>query len=126
MNALIENTLQIISKISTSKQGYLLQLTDLGYKVLTIWGGDTDDFTYLNEHLFNLYRKEGLDSEKIVKQSSVSKFLKEKTFSSFFINELNYFSERNLHIYILLFSYEADEFTTECKDRIISISKIFE
>ena len=124
MNALIENTIQIISKISTSKQGYLLQLTDLGYKVLTIWGGGTNDFIHLNDLLFDMYKKEGFDAEKFVKQSSVAKFLKEKTFPSFFINELNYFSERNLHIYILLFSYEANGFTDECKDRIISILSI--
>ena len=124
MNVLIENTLQFVSKISSSNQGYLLQLTDLGYKVLTIWGGDADDFTKLNEHLFNIYKKEGIDLDNVVKQPSVSGFLKEKKIPSFFINELNYFSERNLYIYILLFSNEADEFTVECKDRIISILSI--
>ena len=124
MNELIKNTLQIISKISSSKKGYLLQLTDQGYKILTLWGGDSDDFKKLNDFLFSLHKTEGIDSEKVLSQPSVSDFLKEKTFASFFINELNYFSERNLYIYILLFSYEADEFTDECKNRILSILSI--
>jgi PAS domain S-box-containing protein len=124
MNELIENTLQIISKISSSKKGYILQLTDQGYKILTLWGGDSDEFKDLNNLLFNLFKSEGIDTEKVVNQPSVSNFLKDKTFASFFINELNYFSERNLYIYILLFSYEADEFTDDCKNRIISILSI--
>ena len=124
MNELIKNTLQIISKISSSKKGYLLQLTDQGYKILTLWGGDSDHFKKLNDFLFSLHKTLGIDSEKVLSQPSVSDFLKEKTFASFFINELNYFSERNLYIYILLFSYEADEFTDECKNRILSILSI--
>lgn len=124
MNALIENTLQIIAKVSSSKKGYLLQLTDQGYKVLTNWGGDREDFKHLNDLLFKIFKSEGIETEKVVNVPSISNFVKEKSLSSFFINELNYFSERNLHIYILLFSYEEDEFTDLCKTRILSILSI--
>ena len=51
MNELIENTLNIISKISSSRQGYLLELGEQGYRILNIWGGKKEDFTSLNELL---------------------------------------------------------------------------
>ena len=124
MNALIENTLQIIAKVSSSKKGYLLQLTDQGYKVLSIWGGTNEEFKHLNDILFDFYKTGSIDTEKVINLPSISDFVKEKSLSSFFINELNYFSERNLFIYILLFSYEEDEFTDVCKTRILSILSI--
>ena len=124
MNALIENTLQIIAKVSSSKKGYLLQLTDQGYKVLSIWGGTNEEFKHLNDLLFSFYKTGSIDTEKVINLASISDFVKEKSLSSFFINELNYFSERNLFIYILLFSYEEDEFTDVCKTRILSILSI--
>ena len=52
MNALIENTLSIIAKISDSKKGYLLQLTDQGYNILNVWGGEVKDFSSLNNSLY--------------------------------------------------------------------------
>ena len=124
MNALIENTLQIIAKVSSSKKGYLLQISDQGYKILTIWGGNDEEFKYLNDLLFNFYRTGSFDTEKIINQPLVSDFVKEKSLLSFFINELNYFSERNLHIYILLFSFDKVEFTDVCRTRILSILSI--
>ncbi|MCW9094866.1 MAG: PAS domain S-box protein, partial [Ignavibacteriaceae bacterium] len=124
MNALIENTLQIIAKVSSSKKGYLLQLTEQGYKVLTIWGGANEEFKHLNDLLFNFYKKGSIDTEKVINLPSITDFVKEISLSPFFINELNYFSERNLYIYILLFSYEEDEFTDVCKTRILSVLSI--
>jgi len=124
MNALIENTLQIIARVSSSKKGYLLQLTEQGYKVLTIWGGANEEFKHLNDLLFNFYKKGSIDTEKVINLPSITDFVKEKSLSPFFINELNYFSERNLYIYILLFSYEEDEFTDVCKTRILSVLSI--
>lgn len=55
IHSLIENTLHIISKISYSRQGYLLQLNDHGYEVLNIWGGRDTDFTKLNDLIFKLF-----------------------------------------------------------------------
>ena len=52
MNELIENTLNIISKISSSRQGYVLKLDDQGYSILNIWGGKNEDFATLNDKLF--------------------------------------------------------------------------
>ena len=56
MNELTENTLNIISKISSSRQGYLLELGEQGYKILNIWGGKKEDFTSLNELLLQLLK----------------------------------------------------------------------
>jgi len=124
MNAIIENTLHIISKISSSRQGYLLQLSDQGYSILNIWGGKHEDFTSLNDLLFKLFKAGGIDTEKVASLPSVSAFLKERFLSSFFIKDLIFFSERNQLVYILLFSDNVDEFREESKSRIIPILSI--
>jgi PAS domain S-box-containing protein len=124
MNEIIENTLHIISKISASRQGYLLQLSDQGYSILNIWGGKQEDFTSLNDLLFKLFKAGGIDTEKVASLPSVSTFLKERFSSSFFIKDLIYFSERNQFVYILLFSDNVEEFREESKNRIIPILSI--
>jgi len=124
MNSVIENTLHIISRISSSRQGYLLQLSDQGYSILNIWGGKEEDFTSLNDLLFKLFKAGGIDTEKVVSLPSVQNFLKERFSSSFFIKDLIFFSERNQFVYILLFSDNVDEFREESKSRIIPILSI--
>ncbi|MCU0413565.1 MAG: PAS domain-containing sensor histidine kinase [Ignavibacteriaceae bacterium] len=124
MNEIIENTLHIISKISASRQGYLLQLSDQGYGILNIWGGKQEDFTSLNDLLFKLFKAGGIDTEKVASLPSVLTFLKERFSSSFFIKDLIFFSERNQFVYILLFSDNVDEFREESKNRIIPILSI--
>jgi len=124
LNTLIENTLHIISKISSSRQGYLLQLSDQGYSILNIWGGKPEDFTSLNDLLLKLFQAGGIDTEKVGSLPSVSTFLKERFLSSFFIKDLIFFSERNQFVYILLFSHNIDEFREESKNRIIPVLSI--
>ncbi|MCU0406097.1 MAG: PAS domain-containing sensor histidine kinase [Ignavibacteriaceae bacterium] len=124
MNEIIENTLHIISKISASRQGYLLQLSDQGYSILNIWGGKQEDFTSLNDLLFKLFKAGGIDTEKVASLPSVLTFLKERFSSSFLIKDLIFFSERNQFVYILLFSDNVDEFREESKNRIIPILSI--
>ncbi|MBK9097623.1 MAG: PAS domain S-box protein [bacterium] len=124
MNALIENTLHIISKISYSRQGYLLQLNDYGFEVLNMWGGRPDDFIKLNDLLFKLFKAGGIDTEKFAELPTVADFLKERFAASFFIKDLIFFSERNLYVYILLFSDYPDEFKDETKSRIMPVLSI--
>ena len=124
MNALIENTLHIISKISYSRQGYLLQLNDYGYEVLHIWGSRSDDFIKLNNLLFKLFKAGGIDTEKFAELPSVPGLLKERFAASFFIKDLIFFSERNLFVYILLFSDYPDEFKEETRNRILPVLSI--
>ena len=124
MNELIENTLQIISKISNSRQGYLLQIGDQGYSVLQVWGAREEDFTSLNDWLLKLYKAGGIDTEKVASLPSVTDFLKERFSSSFFIKDLIYLSERNLFVYILLFSDYVDEFKEDLKNRITPVLSI--
>ena len=124
MNALIENTLHIISKISYSRQGYLLQLNDHGYEVLNIWGSRADDFVKLNDLIFKIFKAGGIDTEKFIELPSVSDFLRERFAASFFIKDLIFFSERNLFVYLLLFSDYPDEFKEETKSRIMPVLSI--
>ena len=78
MNELIENTLNIISKISSSRQGYLLQIGEQEYKILNICGGKSEDFNSLNDLLFQLLKAGGIDTEKVASLPTVRKILKEK------------------------------------------------
>lgn len=124
MNELTENTLNIISKISSSRQGYILELGEHGYRILNIWGGKKEDFTSLNELLLRLLKAGGIDTEKVASLPSVKAVLKERFSSSFFIKDLIYFSERNLFVYILLFSDNSEEFKDDSKNKIIPVLSI--
>ncbi len=124
MNELIENTLNIISKISSSRQGYVLELDDQGYSVLNIWGGKNEDFSTLNDKLFQLFKSGGMDTENVASLSSVQMFLKERYSSSFFMKDLFYISERNLFVYIILFSDNPEEFKEDSKNRILPVLSI--
>lgn len=124
MNELIENTLNIISKISSSRQGYVLELDDQGYSVLNIWGGKNEDFTTLNDKLFQLFKSGGMDTENVASLSSVQMFLKERYSSSFFMKDLFYISERNLFVYIILFSDNPEEFKEDSKNRMLPVLSI--
>jgi len=124
MNALIENTLHIISRISSSRQGYLLQLNDQGYSILNILGGKKKDFELLNDVLFNLFIHDGINTDKVASLPPVKKLLKKNPAFVLFMKELINSAERNQVVYILLFFDEKVGFTSECKDIIISILPI--
>jgi len=124
MNELIENTLNIISKISSSRQGYLLQLGESGHRVLDIWGAKTEDFATLNDVLLQFFKAGGIDTDKIKSVPSIKSFLKQKLIASFFVKDLIYFSESNLYVYIVLFSDNVKEFKEDSKNRITPVLSI--
>lgn len=124
MKELIENTLNIISRLSSSKTGYLLQVSEHQYNVLKSWGSESEDFALLNDLLFNQYKIGKIEVENIHHLTVVSNLFKERNINSFFIRELVNFSEQNRSIYILLFSEKENSFTKECEDRVVSILSI--
>ena len=106
MNELIENTIQIISTISHSSKGYLLQLDENGYKVLKIWGGKIAEFELLNDVLFNIFKTDGISTEKVAALPTVKQLLKKIPAAELFINKLIEQSDKNQVIFILLFNNE--------------------
>ena len=76
MNELIENTVQIISKLGHSSKGYILQLDEYGYKVLKMWGGKNEEFELLNDVLFNLFKTDGIQIDKVAALPQVKQLLK--------------------------------------------------
>ena len=124
MNDLIENTLHIISKISRSGKGYLLQLDEKGYKVQNIWGEKKEDFELLNDVLFNLFITDGINTDKIAVLPTVKQLLKKIPASALFIKELINYSEKNQVVYILLFFDDKAAFTNDCKITVTSILTI--
>ena len=71
-----------------------------------------------------LLKAGGIDTEKVASLPSVKAVLKERFSSSFFIKDLIYFSERNLFVYILLFSDNSEEFKDDSKNKIIPVLSI--
>ncbi len=124
MNEVIENTLHIISKISHSSKGYILQLDESSYKVLKIWGGKIEDFELLNDVLFNVFITDGINIDKIATLPPVKQLLKKVPAADLFINELITYSENNQVVYILLFVDEKSGLQADCKDKIVSILSI--
>ncbi|NWG28098.1 MAG: PAS domain-containing sensor histidine kinase [Ignavibacteriaceae bacterium] len=124
MNALIENTLNILSKISLSNTGYLLQISDQSCKVLKHWGCNKEDFELLNDVLFNLQNTVGIDTDNIAGLPAVNNLLMKFPAPHIYIKEIINYSERNQIIYLLLFFENLNHFTNECKDKVVSVLSI--
>jgi PAS domain S-box-containing protein len=120
MVELVENTLQIISKISLSKCGYLLQIRSDGFKVLKIWGAKTEEFDLVNDYLFNQHLSNGIDCDSL----QLSKLLTKNSYHSYFVKDIIVNNEENQVLYLLLFTDEANKFKTECKNNITSVLPI--
>lgn len=121
MNELIENTISIISKISRSNKGYLLQLSEQGYKVLKIWGWESEDYQLFNDVLFNLLLSGEIDTGNISKLPAIESLLKKNNLSRLFMKDVVNFSERNQVIYLLLFFEQNYELNTDINDSLISV-----
>lgn len=124
MNVLIENTLNILSKISLSNKGYLLQISDQSCKVLKHWGCNTEEFELLNDVLFNLQNTVGIDTDNVADLPAVSNLLLKYSTPHIYIKEIINYSERNQIIYLILFFENLNHFTNECKDKVVSVISI--
>ncbi len=120
MFELVENTLQIISKISSSKCGYLLLVKSDGFKILSIWGAKPEEFDLVNDYLFNLKKTDRLDCDSV----QLGKLIKNDSYGFCFLKDLILDNERNQAVYILLFAEEADQFKNECENHIMSVLPI--
>lgn len=117
MFELIENTLQIISKISSSKCGYLLLINNDGYRVLTIWGAKPEEFEPVNDYLFKLKRTGEFDSDTV----ELNSLIKNNSYNSLFLKDLISDNEKNQAVYILLFAEEPNRFNDECLNYTLTV-----
>ena len=124
MSELLKNTLQIISKISQSKCGYLVRIDNSDFDVISAWGESKEKFHSLNNSLLKLKKNSEIEFNSVKELSGLKNLLTEISSSTFFIQEVHSFRERNESVYILLFSEMAEAFNEECKDRIISVLTI--
>jgi hypothetical protein len=65
-----------------------LQLDENGYKVLKIWGGKIEEFELLNDVLFNIFKTDGISTEKVAALPTVKQLLKKIPAAELFINKL--------------------------------------
>ena len=124
MTELVKNTLQIISKISHSKCGYLVRIDNSDFNVISVWGESKEKFHSLNNALLKLKKSSEVEFNSVKELSELKNLYTEISISTFFIQEVHSFRERNESVYILLFSEMAEAFNEECKDRIISVLTI--
>ncbi|MBT8393119.1 MAG: PAS domain-containing sensor histidine kinase [Ignavibacteria bacterium] len=120
MIELIENTLQIISKISSSKCGYLLKVSGDGFKVLTMWGGKPEEFDLVNDYLFNLKKTNELDCNTV----NLDNLLKNNSLNSYFLKDLILDNEKNQAVYILLFAEDTNKYENESVNNVVSVLPI--
>jgi len=124
MSELLRNTLQIISKISQSKCGYLVRIDNSDFDVISTWGESKEKFHSLNNSLLKLKKSSEVEFNSVKELSELKNLFTEISINTFFIQEVHSFRERNESVYILLFSEMAEAFNEECKDRIISVLTI--
>jgi len=124
MSELVKNTLQIISKISQSKCGYLARIDNSDFDVISVWGESKEKFQSLNNSLLKLKKGAEVKFNSVKELPELKNLFTEISISTFFIQEVYSFKERNESVYILLFSEMAEAFNEECKDRIISVLTI--
>jgi PAS domain S-box-containing protein len=120
MSELVKNTLQIISKISQSKCGYLVRINNSDFNIIDIWGESKEKFQSLNNSLLKLKKSSEIEFNSVKELTELKNLYTDNSINSFFIQEVYSFRERNESVYILLFSEIAEAFTGECKDRIIA------
>ncbi|MBT8379497.1 MAG: PAS domain-containing sensor histidine kinase [Ignavibacteria bacterium] len=120
MIELIENTLQVISKISSSKCGYLLKVSGDGFKVLTMWGGKPEEFDLVNDYLFNLKKTNELDCNSV----NLDNLLKNNSLNSYFLKDLILDNEKNQAVYILLFAEDTNKYENESVNNVVSVLPI--
>ena len=120
MSELVKNTLQIISKISQSKCGYLVRINNSDFNIIDIWGESKEVFQSLNNSLLKLKKSSEVEFNSVKELPELKNLYTDNSINSFFIQEVYSFRERNESVYILLFSEITEAFTGECKDRIIA------
>jgi len=120
MSELVKNTLQIISKISQSKCGYLVRINNSDFDIIDIWGESKEKFQSLNNSLLKLKKSSDVEFNSVKELTELKNLYIDNSINSFFIQEVHSFRERNESVYILLFSEIAEAFTGECKNRIIA------
>jgi len=124
MSELLKNTLRIISKISRSKCGYLVRINNTDFDVISVWGENKEKFHSLNNSLLKLKKSSEVEFNSVKELPELKNLFTEISISTFFIQEVHSFKERNESVYILLFSEMEEVFNEECKDRIISVLTI--
>lgn len=124
MTELINNTLQIIAKISFSRYAYILKVNNTSHKVLTITGGRAEIFDEFNNEVLKKYKKDTVSQQSLEKSKAYKNIKQQENISSLLIQELVSYREKNESIFIILFSETANQFTKDCKERVISVLSI--
>ena len=124
MSEQVKNTLHIIAKLGQSKCGYLVRIDNSDFDVIAICGDSKEKFQPLNNSLLRLKRSSEIEFNSVKELPELKNLYTENYITSFFIQEVHSFMERNESVYILLFSEVDEAFNEECKGRIISVLTI--
>jgi len=124
MLELINNTLHIIAKVSSSKCVYLLRMNNWDSEIITIYGEERDKYTLLNHSLIDLHNTGTVDSDSVKRLNAYKLLCRSNSINSVFIQDIFSIRERNESIYLVMFGSKEDQFGYEFTDKIIAIINI--
>ena len=104
MIELIQNTLELLLKLTGSKTGYLLNLCDKSYEIITFVGEQTENTDELFSSILSLYSKKQLSEKTLGEQDSSINFLKKNKLESLTLKEIKIKESEDSDFYILLLS----------------------
>jgi PAS domain S-box-containing protein len=121
---LIENTFQILAKVTNSKTGILVKLTNFDATVISFIGSNPGRFEEFNNALFHLHKSSGIDHHSVESLPVYKSIVSELGAQSFFIQNLYSINEQNESVYLVLFSEETNKLLLPENDTCMSILNI--
>ncbi len=124
MNELIDNTFNILAKVTNSKTGLLLRFNNFESSVISFIGGNPDRFEEFNNALYHLHKSSGIDNHTVEGLPVYKSVLSELGVQSCFIQNVYSVNEQNESIYLVLFSDETNKLLHAENDTCMSILNI--
>ena len=78
MTELVNNTFQILVKVTNCKEALLMRVNNLEHSLIAVAGGESDKFRKLAESIFQLYRGSGVDKNSVENLPACKKVIKRK------------------------------------------------
>ena len=94
MIEIINNTLHIIAKVSSSKCAYLLRMNNWDAEIITIYGDERDKYTLLNHSMIDLHNSGTVDVESVRKLNAFKLLNRDDSIYSFLIQDIFSIRER--------------------------------
>ena len=120
----IENTLNILTRITGSKSILLLKFSDAGLSVLSFIGDDSDKYKQFYDSLFQLYKNSGIDNIPVEELPECKAIMSDLMAQSCFIKKVFSATEQNESVYLLIFLDAVNDLLDTENDAFRSVMKV--